>query len=32
MIEELGLERVSQVLTRNRALQDEKRPGLVPGR
>ncbi len=32
MIEELGLERVSQVLTRNRALQDEKRPGPVPGR
>jgi hypothetical protein len=32
MLEELGLETMSQVLERNRALQDEKRPGPVPGR
>jgi predicted amidohydrolase len=31
MIEDLGLETVAQVLTRNRALQDEARPGPVPG-
>jgi len=32
MIEALGLETVSQVLARNIALQDEVRPGPVPGR
>lgn len=32
MVEELGLETMSQVMARNRALQDEMRPGLLPGR
>ena len=32
MLEQLGLETMSQVLERNYALQDEKRPRSVPGR